>query len=115
MAYRCGKEYGFFCLRPCAPHSSRRLSMASMSEEGRKDPHVWLDSLGLDIFETPVTVPPQQEISKALNSSKFPKNYLTFTFGERTFTFGEITFTFGEITGFSGFLEFLFLSRTPLP
>ena len=30
--------------------------------------------LGLDIFETPVTVTPQQEISKTLNSSKFPKN-----------------------------------------
>ena len=27
---------------------------------------------GLDIFETPVTVTPQQEISKTLNSSKIP-------------------------------------------
>ena len=26
----------------------------------------------LDIFETPVTVTPQQEISKTLNSSKIP-------------------------------------------
>ena len=50
----------------------------------------------LDIFETPVTVTPQQEISKTLNSSKIPSNYLTFTFGERTFTFGERAFTFGE-------------------
>ena len=31
-----------------------------------------LDGLGLDIFETPVTVTPQQEISKTLNSSKIP-------------------------------------------
>ena len=52
----------------------------------------------LDIFETPVTVTPQQEISKTLNSSKIPSNYLTFTFGERTFTYGERTFTFGEGT-----------------
>ena len=28
----------------------------------------------LDIFETPVTVTPQQEISQTLNSSKIPKN-----------------------------------------
>ena len=43
----------------------------------------------LDIFETPVTVTPQQEISKTLNSSKIPLKYLTFTFGERTFAFGD--------------------------
>ena len=43
----------------------------------------------LDIFETPVTVTPQKQISKTLNSSKIPLKYLAFTFGERTFTFGE--------------------------
>ena len=50
----------------------------------------------LDILETPVAVtPPQQEISKTLNSSKIPSKYLTFTLGEITFTFGEIIFTSG--------------------
>ena len=69
----------------------------------------------LDIFENPVTVTPQQEISKTLNSSKIPLKYLTFTFGERSFTFGERTFTFGERTftfgdnrGFRGFWNFFF-------
>ena len=52
----------------------------------------------LDILETPVTVTPQQDISKTLDSSKIPQKYLTFSLGERTFTFGEITFTFREIT-----------------
>ena len=32
----------------------------------------------LDIFETPVTVTPQQEISETLNSSKIPSKHLTF-------------------------------------
>ena len=55
--------------------------------------------LKLDIFETPVTVTPQQEISKTLNSSssKIDWKLLNVYFGEITFTFGEITFTFGEI------------------
>ena len=50
----------------------------------------------LDIFETPVTVTPQQEISKPLNSSKILSKYLTFTFRERAFTFRERAFTLGE-------------------
>ena len=72
-------------------------------------------NLRLDIFENPVTVTPQQEISKTLNSSKFSKKYLTFTFGERTFTFREQAFTLGNellplgiIGVFGFFLEFLF-------
>ena len=72
--------------------------------------------LMLDIFETPVTVTPQQKISETLNSSKIPWKYLMFTFGEITFTLGDITFTLGETTftlgeirftlGDLGFLEF---------
>ena len=76
----------------------------------------------LDIFETPVTVTPQQEISKTLNSSKIPLKYLTFTFGERASTFGERASTFGERAstfgerastfgdnrGFRGFWNFFF-------
>ena len=49
-----------------------------------------------------MTVTPQQEISKPLNSSKIPPKYLTFTFGERTFTFG------GNERGFRSFGNFLF-------
>ena len=63
----------------------------------------------LDIFETPVTVTPQQEISKTFNSSKIPLKYFTFTFGERTFTFEARAFTFGDNQGFRDFFEFLFL------
>ena len=59
----------------------------------------------LDIFETPVTVTPQQEISKTLHSFK---NTYTFTFGERAFTFGERAFTFGDNRGFRGFWNFFF-------
>ena len=66
------------------------------------------ESQGLDAFETPVTVTPQQKISKTLISSKFPTKYLTLTFGEQTFTFGERTFTFGDNQGFRFFFEFLF-------
>ena len=70
----------------------------------------------LDIFENPVNVTPQQEISKTLNSSKIPK-YLTFTCGEITFTFGGMTLTFGEIRfslgdsrRFYGFWNFCFVA-----
>ena len=73
-------------------------------------------TLRLDVSETPVTVIPQQKISKTLSSSKIPQKYFTFTFGEGTFTFGEGMFTFGEITftfgdrrGFRGFWNFFFL------
>ena len=67
--------------------------------------------MNLDIFETPVTVTPQQEISKTLSSSKTPHKILnvyfwgkkTFAFGERAFTLGERTFTFGDSRGFRGF------------
>ena len=63
-----------------------------------------------DIFETPVTVTPSQEISKTLNSSKNSLKILSVTFwGNKIFTFGELTFTFGEITGSSRFLELFFL------
>ena len=41
-----------------------------------------------------MTVTPQQGISKTLNSSRFPKNTLTFAFGKTNFYFGEITFYF---------------------
>ena len=71
----------------------------------------------IDVFETPVTVTLQQEISK--KNFKFFENSLkilnvyfwgkNIDFWERAFTFGEITFTFGDNRGFSGFLEFLFL------
>ena len=70
----------------------------------RQSPEVdpkWVNymDLDLDIFETPVTVTPQQEISKTPNSSN--KKYLTFTFGRRTFTFGDSR-------GFRGFWNFFF-------
>ena len=45
-----------------------------------------------------MTVIPQQEISRTLNSSKICLKMHNVYFGERTFTFGEITFTFGERT-----------------
>ena len=52
----------------------------------------------MDTFETPVTVTPQHESSKTLNSSEIPqKRNLTFTFGEITFTFGGNKVTFGQI------------------
>ena len=38
--------------------------------------------------ETPVTMTPQQEISKTLHSSKILLKYLTFTFGEIALAFG---------------------------
>ena len=69
----------------------------------------------LDIFETSVTVTPQQEISKTLNSSKISEKYLTFTFGGRAFTFGgrastfgERASTFGDNRGFRVFWNFFF-------
>ena len=44
----------------------------------------------LDIFETPVTVTPQQEISKTLNSSKITlKKYLAFTLGKERLLLGN--------------------------
>ena len=58
-------------------------------------------TFGLDIFETPVTVTPQQEISKTINSPRIILlKYLTFTFGERTFTVEGRAFTFGDNRGF---------------
>ena len=60
---------------------------------------------GLDIFDTPVTVTPQQKISKTLTSSKIPEKYLTFIFGEITFTFGEITLLLGNNVYFWGYNE----------
>ena len=78
-------------------------------------PRSFSEHCQLNIFETPVTVTPQQETSKTLNLQKFLKKYLTFTFGERTLTFGERTFTFGERAftfgdnrGFRGFWNFFF-------
>ena len=66
---------------------------------------------------------PKQKVSETLDSSKIPKKYLTFTFGEITFsmsfTFGEIAFTFWEIkfslgegTMILAFLKINFLSVT---
>ena len=71
----------------------------------------------LHVFETPVTVNPQQNISKTLNSSRIPEKYLTFTFGEtiftfgeRTFTLGEIMFTFGDFRRFSDYWKLFFVA-----
>ena len=60
-----------------------------------------------------MTVTPQQEISKTLNSSKNSLKILNiyfweimFAFGEITCTFGEIRFTLGGSRRFLGFVEF---------
>ena len=53
----------------------------------------------MDIVETSVTVTPQQEISKTLNSFKFLNVYFwgdKVHYWETTFTFGEIRFTLGD-------------------
>ena len=67
--------------------------------------------LDLDIFETPVTVTPQQENFKNFKFRNSLKS-LTFTFGEsfgeRAFTLGERTFTFEDNQGFRFFGELFF-------
>ena len=65
------------------------------------------DFLGLDIFETLVTVTPQQEISKTLNSSKIHKKYLRLTLGNEHLLLGNERLLL-VIIGAFGFLEFLF-------
>ena len=52
--------------------------------------------LVLDIFETPVTVTPQQEISKTLNSAQISLKMLSVYFWGTSVYFGERAFTFGE-------------------
>ena len=79
-----GRKMGFGPIFPCFGHFS------------------------LDLFETPVTVTPQQEISKTLDSSKIPLKYFTFTFQERAFTFRERAFTLGMIGVFGFFWNFIF-------
>ena len=67
----------------------------------------------LDNFETPVTVTPQQKISKTLNSSKNSLKILSVYFwGDSVYFwgvnvyFGETTLTFGEIRDSRRFLGF---------
>ena len=59
-------------------------------------PSVPLVAFILDIFETPVTVTPQQEISKTLNSSKIPLKILSVYFwGKNVYFWGENVYFWG--------------------
>ena len=64
----------------------------------------WLIQQRLDIFETRVTVTPQQENSKILQ--KFPKILNVYFWGKNVYFWGD-NVTFG-IIGVFGFWEFLF-------
>ena len=59
--------------------------------------------LKFDIFETPVAVTSQQEISKTLNSSKIPKELLHIYFSGDRLAFGEIRFILRDSRKFQGF------------
>ena len=70
------RKYGFgACLGPRESQVQGK-DVASARHQTIHNVHI------LDIFETPVTVTPQQEISKNLKSDKIFYKYLTFAFRE---------------------------------
>ena len=91
----------------------------------RKAPLTNLDQVGPVLFptvfralpKTPVTVTPQQEISKTLNSSKIPKNTQRLLLGNERLLLGNERLLLGVIEVFGFFFEFPFLLlggfRTP--
>ena len=58
-----------------------------------------------DLFETPVTVTPQQEISKTLNSSKIPQKILNIYFwGTSVYFWGTSVYFWGTSVHFWGII-----------
>ena len=61
--------------------------------------------LELDIFETPVTVTPQQKISKTLNLPKFLEILNVYFWGDNAYFWGDNVYFWGNKGYYMGILE----------